>query len=161
MSTHLEINKEVYKNEKDKLFNYFEDETLERIMEGLNEFALKYVETNDCSFLINNIFVNKVDEIIQYMEKSDYLGEMISTGHILPEELGYMKPHELCPERYKAIIEKKAYEHNQKKNKGTNIFSCKKCKQSNCEVTQKQTRSADEPATTFVKCLECGFSFKF
>ena len=95
------------------------------------------------------------------MEKSDYIGEMITTGHILPEELGYMKPHELYPDRYKAIIEKKAYEYNQKKNKGSNIFSCKKCKQSNCEVTQKQTRAADEPATTFVKCLECGFSFKF
>ena len=157
----LELDKEIFQNMKDKLFKFFEDETLERVMEGLNEFSIKYVETNDCPFLINDIFVNKVDELIKIMEESDYLGEMITTGHVLPEELGYMKPHELCPERYKAIIEKKAYEHNQKKNKGSNIFSCKKCKQSNCEVTQKQTRAADEPATTFVKCLECGFSFKF
>jgi DNA-directed RNA polymerase subunit M/transcription elongation factor TFIIS len=161
MTTQFELDKTIYNNIKDKMFNYFEDETLERVMEGLTEFALKYVETNDCPFLINDIFVNKADEIIQSLDKSDYLGEMITTGHILPEELGYMKPHELRPERYKAIIEKKAYEHNQKKNRGTNIFSCKKCKQSNCEVTQKQTRAADEPATTFVKCLECGFSFKF
>ena len=157
----LELNKDVYNTAKDKLFKYFEDETLERVMEGLNEFALKYVETNDCPFLINDIFINKVDEICQTIEKSDYLAEMITIGNILPEEIGYMKPHELCPEKYKAIIEKKAYEHNQKKNKGTNIFSCRKCKQSNCEVTQKQTRAADEPATTFVKCLECGFNFKF
>jgi DNA-directed RNA polymerase subunit M/transcription elongation factor TFIIS len=157
----MSINEEVYKNSKDKLFVYFEDETLERVMEGLNEFALKYIETNDCAFLINDIYINKVDELIKVMNESNYLGEMISGGYILPEELGYMKPHELCPERYKSIIEKKAYEHNQKKNKGSNIFSCKKCKQSNCEVTQKQTRAADEPATTFVKCLECGFNFKF
>ena len=157
----LKLDTVIYTIAEDKLFKFFEDDTLDRVMEGLIEFALKYVETNDCPFLINDIFMSKVDEIIQYMEKSDYLGEMITTGHVLPEELGYMKPHELCPDRYKAIIEKKAYEHNQKKNKGTNIFSCKKCKQSNCEVTQKQTRSADEPATTFVKCLECGFSFKF
>ena len=93
MTTLFELDKDTYNNMKDKLFNYFEDETLERVMEGLNEFALKYVETNDCPFLINDIFVNKVDELIQTMEKSDYLGEMISTGHILPEELGYMKPH--------------------------------------------------------------------
>jgi DNA-directed RNA polymerase subunit M/transcription elongation factor TFIIS len=157
----MSINEEVYKNSKDKLFVYFEDETLERVMEGLNEFALKYIETNDCAFLINDIYINKVDELIKVMNESNYLGEMISGGYILPEELGYMKPHELFPERYKSIIEKKAYEHNQKKNKGSNIFSCKKCKQSNCEVTQKQTRAADEPATTFVKCLECGFNFKF
>jgi len=157
----MALNDNIYKESKDKLFNFFEDETLERVMEGLVEFALKYVETNDCSFLINDIFTNKVDELIKYMNDSDYLGEMISGGYILPEELGYLKPHELCPEKYKTIIEKKAYEHNQKKNKGSNIFSCKKCKQSNCEVTQKQTRAADEPATTFVKCLECGFNFKF
>jgi hypothetical protein len=155
------INDEIYIKSKENLFVFFEDDTLDRVMEGLVEFALKYVETNDCSFLINDIFTNKVDELIKYMNDSDYLGEMISGGYILPEELGYLKPHELCPEKYKTIIEKKAYEHNQKKNKGTNIFSCKKCKQSNCEVTQKQTRAADEPATTFVKCLECGFNFKF
>ena len=155
------IDEATYNKSKDKLFVYFEDKTLERVMEGLVEFAQKYIDTNDCSFLINDIFINKVDELIKVMKDSDYLGEMISGGYVLPEELGYMKPHELCPEKYKAIIEKKAYEHNQKKNKGTNIFSCKKCKQSNCEVTQKQTRAADEPATTFVKCLECGFNFKF
>ena len=33
----MSINEEVYKNSKDKLFVYFEDETLERVMEGLNE----------------------------------------------------------------------------------------------------------------------------
>ena len=157
----MSINEEVFKKSKDKLFVYFEDETLERVMEGLNEFVLKYIETNDCHFLIDDIFINKVDELIKVMKESDYLGEMISVGNVLPEELGYMKPHELCPDKYKVIIEKKAYEYNQKKNKGSNIFSCKKCKQSNCEVTQKQTRAADEPATTFVKCLECGFNFKF
>jgi len=155
------IDEATYNKSKEKLFVYFEDETLERVMEGLVEFALKYIDTNDCAFLINDIFTNKVDELITVMKDSDYLGEMISSGYVLPEELGYMKPHELCPEKYKSIIEKKAYEHNQKKNKGSNIFSCKKCKQSNCEVTQKQTRAADEPATTFVKCLECGFNFKF
>jgi DNA-directed RNA polymerase subunit M/transcription elongation factor TFIIS len=157
----MSINENIYKDTQKLLSEYFEDDTLERILEGLVDFTNKYIETNDCLFLINNIFTDKASEIIETMNISDYLGNMITQGYILPEELCYMKPHELCPDRYKNIIEKKAYEHNQRKNKGTNIFSCKKCKQSNCEVTQKQTRSADEPATTFVKCLECGFSFKF
>ncbi len=155
------VNEKVYQESKDKLFEFFEDETLDRIMEGLVEFVEKYIETNDCKFLENEIFINKVDEIIETLRMSDNLGKMITQGYILPEELGYMKPHELCPDKYQKIIEKKAYEHTQRKNKGSNIFSCRKCKQSNCDVTQKQTRAADEPATTFVKCLECGFSFKF
>jgi DNA-directed RNA polymerase subunit M/transcription elongation factor TFIIS len=155
------IDQNIYKESKYKLFEFFEDETLVRVMSGLVEFVEKYIETNDCQFLENEIFTNKVDEIIETLKLSDYLGKMITQGYISPEELGYMKPHELCPDRYQKIIEKKAYEHTQRKNKGSNIFSCKKCKQSNCDVTQKQTRAADEPATTFVKCLECGFSFKF
>ena len=39
-------------------------------MEGLNEFALKYIETNDCAFLINDIYINKVDELIKVMTAS-------------------------------------------------------------------------------------------
>lgn len=155
------IDKTVYDEMKMKLFEYFDEETLERVMEGLVEFITNYIETNDCGFLINDIFVNKVNEISENMTTSDYLGNMITQGYILPENIGYLKPHEIYPIKYKSIIEKKAYEHVQRKNKGSNIFSCRKCKQSNCDVTQKQTRSADEPATTFVKCLECGSSFKF
>jgi transcription elongation factor S-II len=157
--TTLDLN--IYETMKSKLFELFEEDTLERIMEGLVNFLNNYIEINDCSFLINDIFIDKVNSIIINMNESDYLANMITQGYITPEELCYLKPHELCPDKYKHIIEKKAYEHKQKKNKGSNIFSCKKCKQSNCEVTQKQTRSADEPATTFVKCLECDFCFKF
>jgi len=150
----------IYNKYKNELYEFFEDETLERIMEGINIFVSNYIETNDCPYLINDIYVNKVNEILDAMNNSIYIGDMITIGHVVPEELAFLKPHELSPERYKNIIEKKAYEHNQKK-KGSKIFSCKKCKQSNCEITQKQTRSADEPATTFVKCLECGFTFRF
>ncbi len=156
----MSIDENIYNDIKKKLFDFFEEDTLERIMDNLKEFTIKYIETNDCEFLINDIFIEKASEILNALNISDYLGNMISQGYISPEEICYMKPHEITPDRYKNIIEKKAYEHNQKK-KGSNIFSCKKCKQSNCEVTQKQTRAADEPATTFVKCLECGFSFRF
>lgn len=35
-------------------------------------------------------------------------------------------------------------------------FKCRKCKSEKTAVSQAQTRSADEPMTTFVTCLECG-----
>mgnify|MGYP001186892887 FL=1 len=43
----------------------------------------------------------------------------------------------------------------------TNIFTCKKCGKKKCSFYQLQTRSADEPMTTFVNCLVCGSSWKF
>lgn len=38
----------------------------------------------------------------------------------------------------------------------TNQIKCTKCKKNNIEYMQMQTRSADEPMTTFAVCLDCG-----
>ncbi len=35
----------------------------------------------------------------------------------------------------------------------TDEYKCGKCKQRKCKYSQAQTRSADEPMTTFVTCL--------
>ena len=144
-----------------KINIYFDEEKTQDIIDGIINFTKKYVESNESLFLINDIYDSKVNELIHIFEKSDYIVDLINENEIEPSNLAYMKPHEINPEKYKNIIEKKAYEHKKKKQKGASIFSCKKCKQSNCDVTQKQTRSADEPATTFVTCLECGHNFRF
>lgn len=38
----------------------------------------------------------------------------------------------------------------------TDLIKCPKCKKSNTTYNQVQTRSADEPMTTFCYCNECG-----
>lgn len=43
----------------------------------------------------------------------------------------------------------------------TDLLKCAKCKKRNCTYNQVQTRSADEPMTTFVLCNECGNRWKF
>lgn len=40
------------------------------------------------------------------------------------------------------------------------LFTCGKCKLKKCTYTQAQTRSADEPMTTFVLCCNCGHRWK-
>mgnify|MGYP000391775948 CR=1 FL=1 len=54
--------------------------------------------------------------------------------------------------------EKKLYSNSAK----ASIFLyCSRCKKkTNCDYYQLQTRSADEPMTTFVTCLECGKRWK-
>ena len=140
---------------------YFDEDMSNEILEGIKEFTTIYVHVNECPYLSDDIFNSKLNELLFFFEKSDYLIEEINNGSITPSILCNMKPHELNPERYQAIIEKKTYEMKKKKQKGTTTFSCKKCKNNNCDVTQKQTRAADEPATTIVTCLECGFTFRF
>lgn len=40
------------------------------------------------------------------------------------------------------------------------LFTCGRCKSTKTTSTQKQTRSADEPMTVFVYCLNCGKRWK-
>lgn len=40
-------------------------------------------------------------------------------------------------------------------------FKCGNCGSRNTEYTQKQTRAADEPMTTFVLCVDCGKRWRF
>ena len=40
------------------------------------------------------------------------------------------------------------------------LFTCGRCKSIKTTSTQKQTRSADEPMTVFVLCLNCGKRWK-
>ena len=49
----------------------------------------------------------------------------------------------------------------QKKEASTDAFKCGKCKQRKCTYYQLQTRSADEPMTTFVTCVNCDNRWKF
>lgn len=41
------------------------------------------------------------------------------------------------------------------------VVECPKCKKSKTWSIQKQTRGADEPMTTFSKCVSCGFSWAY
>ena len=72
---------------------------------------------------------------------------------------------DLCPKRWKARIDAQIEKHKHLySNAGTAsiYFYCSGCKKkSKCDYYQLQTRSADEPMTTFVTCLECDRRWKF
>lgn len=69
------------------------------------------------------------------------------------------------PERWMAILkdiaEKDKALYSRKTTASAQMY-CSGCKRkSNCDYYQLQTRSADEPMTTFVTCLECDKRWKF
>ena len=89
---------------------------------------------------------------------------MIASKKIKPHELAFMTHQDMNPKMWTKIIEDKK---NRDKNKyelkieaSTDLFTCRACKSNKCTYTQLQTRSADEPMTTFVTCLECGKRWK-
>lgn len=70
----------------------------------------------------------------------------------------------MCPQRWtKAQEEKTAREATMiapKTEASTDTFRCGRCKSRKCSFYQLQTRSADEPMTTYVTCLECANRWK-
>ena len=82
-----------------------------------------------------------------------------------PQDFAEMSCVDQNPQRWREIIEKTIEKekalYSQKKT--ASIFMhCSSCKKkTKCDYYQLQTRSADEPMTTFVTCLECDKRWKF
>jgi transcription elongation factor S-II len=76
-----------------------------------------------------------------------------------PHLIAFMTHQELKPEKWAKLLEEKGkrdeYQFNNKIASTTTDFTCFKCKKNNCTYYQLQTRSADEPMTTFVTCVNC------
>lgn len=91
--------------------------------------------------------------------------DKLRSREITPSVLAEMNAVDLCPARWKASIEKiiEAEKKLYSKDASAAIFMwCSGCKKkTKCDYYQMQTRSADEPMTTFVTCLECDRRWKF
>jgi DNA-directed RNA polymerase subunit M/transcription elongation factor TFIIS len=136
----------------------------DKIEKSVNNFIEKYSQENDLpEYILEDIHKDKLYEILKLLEKkSTKLIEKINDKTIDPELIAFLTPEQLNSEKYDEIIKIKSIrQFNDDKKKGSTAFKCSKCKKSNCEISQKQTRSGDEPPTTFVKCLECGVVIRF
>ena len=94
-----------------------------------------------------------------YVENTE-LFERFKGGEIQIHDLATMDQYELNPSRWKAQFdnqqtrEKRQLEGN--RSMATDIFLCKRCNKRECTYYEMQTRSADEPMTIFITCLNCG-----
>ena len=78
-------------------------------------------------------------------------------------ELAYFNAEQLFPSRYYELLDKYGPKLEVQKPEADiqGMFKCGKCKTYKTTYYQMQTRSADEPMTTFVTCLNCNNKWKF
>jgi DNA-directed RNA polymerase subunit M/transcription elongation factor TFIIS len=146
------------KNAISFLEKFVDSDIASEIEKGIEEFSKNYAEINDALFLLNDIYDTKLNELLNALSENDKL----VLNKLDAYKLAFLQPEELYPKKYDMLLKKKEIEEYKKNDvKTSTVFKCSKCKLNKCSVTQKQTRAGDEPATTFVTCLECGYTFSF
>ena len=109
------------------------------------------------------IYIDRFKSIIINLENFDLI-KKIESKEIKPHQLAFLTHQEMAPEKWRLLIEKKKQRdqnmYEPKIDANTDNFTCRKCKSTRCSYYQLQTRSADEPMTTFVTCINCGNRWK-
>ncbi|KAI8899383.1 transcription factor S-II, central domain-containing protein [Globomyces pollinis-pini] len=117
----------------------------------------------------NNTYKSRMRSLVANLrDKGNPLLKMrVVSGNIKPREFASMTPEDMMSKDRKALVEAAAKEAMsdavtaKTMHAETDMFKCGKCKGRRATYYQMQTRSADEPMTTFVTCTICYNRWKF
>ena len=140
----------------------------DNLEKGIYNYTLKLCEEKQLikkwsneAFVI--LYIQKLRTLIINLQNETLLDKLLSKS-LKAHEFVYLSHQELRPDLWEILLEeKKIKDENKftpKIEASTDDFICGKCKSKKCTYYQLQTRSADEPMTTFVTCLDCGNRFK-
>ncbi|XP_077151742.1 transcription elongation factor A protein 3-like isoform X1 [Ranitomeya variabilis] len=135
----------------------------EKIAWEIEECIYKEIKATDMKYR------NRIRSRISNLKdpKNPSLRRNVLCGVVSPQNIAIMTAEEMASDELKelrnTLTQEAIREHQMAKTGGTqtDLLQCDKCKKKNCTYNQVQTRSADEPMTTFVLCNECGHRWKF
>ena len=152
-----------------KLASIIEDDKISTNLEkGIFNYAIKESNTRKIVKKWENpsfaqIYMDRLRTIYVNIKNQDLLLQL-KNNELAPQTVAFMTHQELNPSRWATLIEQKikrdASKFTTNIQASTDMFTCKKCKSKKCTYYELQTRSADEPATIFVTCLDCGKHWK-
>ena len=115
--------------------------------------------------IFKNLFLFKIISIYSniksdsYIKNKEFKNKIIS-GEINPETVADLSSYDIFPEVWKELFDiktkKDKLKYELKPEAMTDVFKCRKCGSRSCSYYEVQTRSADEPMTQFINCLDCG-----
>ena len=146
-------NEEIGKNVEMGIYNYTIQEA------SFRQIIKKWKNPQFC-----DIYNGRLRSMITNIQANKEFQEKISTLEIPPQTLAFMTHQEMSPEIWKTRIDLKIKRDTSRFTNNieasTDMFKCRKCKSKKCTYYEMQTRSADEPATIFITCLDCGKNWK-
>lgn len=161
-------------NTRKNLYKYLEGNLKEKNNETKKALVDKVVEIEEKlhEILKGEIpYINRVLEIIHNLkdENNNEFRNNIIDGKITPEELCTMDATEMLNKNKQEEIEKQIKERidevrtdwNEKHGEVTEgVYKCRVCGGKKTIQHEQQTRSADEPMTLFITCVNCKNTWK-
>ncbi len=109
------------------------------------------------------LYLDKLRSVYRNLAYEEVL-EKVRAGEVRPHAIAFMTHQKLRPSKWEPFIaakkERDACLYEPRIDANTDNFECRKCGSKRCSYYQLQTRSADEPMTTFVTCISCGNRWK-
>lgn len=141
----------------------------ENIEKGVYNYAIKEATIRQIikkwhNPLFCEIYAARLRTVLTNITQNTELKNQLSTKEISVTIFATMTHQEMNPEQWKSIIERKIKRDRLKFTNNveasTDMYTCGRCKSKKCTYYEMQTRSADEPTTVFVTCLNCGKNWK-
>ncbi len=151
------------------------DETISRQIEkSIYNDTIKYTKKNNIQRKWSNIhfkslYLSRIRSIYSNIKEDSYLKNINFKQKILnkdidPLVISKLSNYDIFPDNWKDLIEesmkKDKLKYELKPEAMTDIFKCRKCNGRSCTYYEVQTRSADEPMTQFITCLDCNNHWK-
>lgn len=145
-----------------------------QIEKSIYNNIIKYTKKNNIKRKWNNIhfkslYVSRIRSIYSNIKEDSYLKNKNFKKKILNNEIDVtmiseLSKYDIFPENWKDLIEEKMkkdkLKYELKPEAMTDIFKCHRCSGRSCTYYEVQTRSADEPMTQFITCLDCNNHWK-
>ena len=167
--------REICKNHFKQLFEDDQSDIIESIENSIYKYAVDKGVKNRISTSFDDIvfrrrYTAKVRTIYDNLNKASYLHNKhfmndILSGKLDVNNIAYINKWDVHRDNWKSYIDRKKAEEEymtmRNKVNETDQYVCGRCKKNKTTTYQLQTRSADEPMTTFVTCIHCNHIWKF
>jgi DNA-directed RNA polymerase subunit M/transcription elongation factor TFIIS len=116
-----------------------------------------------------DLYLSKIRSIYSNINSKSYIKntkflDRIKSGEININNIGKLSVHDIFPDNWKYIMEVQSkrdkIKYELKPEAMTDTFKCNRCGSRETSYYEVQTRSADEPMTQFITCLNCNARWK-
>ena len=127
------------------------------------------IHRNWSNNIFKQLYLSKIRSIYSNIDSTSYIHNVdfksrIMNGDIDIENISKLNIYEIFPDNWKYLLEIKSkkdkIKYEMKPEAMTDMFKCRRCGSRSTSYYEVQTRSADEPMTQFITCLNCNCRWK-